>query len=349
MTNAQKWSIVATIISCIIFIYLLSPILTPFFVGGLFAYLGDPLVNRLLKLRIPRLTAVVIVFALMILIVLLFLLWLIPLLEKQIIIFITKLPEWVAWVQTIALPWFQRHFDVTFDFDVNTIKAAIAEHWKEAGSVANGVWKTVSHSGKALLTTSINIILVPVVTFYLLRDWPLLVKKMRDLIPRRFVPSITEIVRECNEVIGAFFRGQLMVMLALGIIYSSGLAIIGLDLALLIGIVIAVLSIVPYLGSLVGLLTAVIAALIQFHDVMHLVYVLILFAVGHILENMVLAPLLIGDRIGLHPVAVIFAILAGGQLFGFLGILLALPVAAIVMVWARYFHNHYLDSDIYKK
>ena len=216
------------------------------------------------------------------------------------------------------------------------------------GGIAAGIMKSVTQSGLVFLAWLANLVLIPVVTFYLLREWDVLVARVGELLPRRVEPTIAMLARDCDEVLGAFFRGQLSVMLALGIIYSAGLWLVGLDLALLIGLVAGLLSFVPYLGFALGLLMAVIATVAQYHDLFHLVPIVLVFGVGQMLEGMVLTPYLVGDRIGLHPVAVIFAVMIGGQLFGFFGVLLALPVAAVVMVLLRYAHRQYRDSELYK-
>lgn len=332
-----------------ILVYFLSPILTPFLLGALLAYLGNPLVNRLVKWHLPRTVAVILVFTFIVGIVSLLLIYLVPLLEDQIILLINKIPSYVSWIQVTVIPWIQTRFGIAIpSIDLNNIASTLTADWKQTGHVATGVLKTLAHSSLAIFAILLNLVLIPVVTFYLLRDWLVLIKKSKDLIPRKYLPAMTEILSECNEVLGAFFRGQLLVMLALGVFYSAALGFVGLDLALLVGVLIAILSIVPYLGSIIGLAIALIATLFQFPDMTHIVYVLIIFAVGHVLESFVLAPLLIGDRIGLHPVAVIFAILAGGELFGFFGILLALPVAAVIMVWVRYSLHHYVNSRFYQ-
>jgi predicted PurR-regulated permease PerM len=180
-----------------------------------------------------------------------------------------------------------------------------------------------------------------------MRDWDILVGYLRESLPRTKESVTVGLVKECDEVLSAFIRGQLLVMFVLGCVYASGLMMFGLELALLIGMVAGLASIVPYLGVFVGIAAASIAAMIQFQDIFFLIYVAIVFGFGQILEAWVLTPLLVGDRIGLHPVAVIFAILAGGQLFGFTGILLALPVAAVIMVFIRHLHNRYKASDYY--
>jgi predicted PurR-regulated permease PerM len=173
------------------------------------------------------------------------------------------------------------------------------------------------------------------------------VDKIYDLLPRRIAPVTAKLAGEVNAVLSAFLRGQFYVMLALGCIYSVGLWLTGLDLALLIGMLAGLVSFVPYLGAIVGVTAACIASLVQFQEPSHLIYVAIVFLAGQSLEGTVLTPKLVGDKIGLHPVAVIFSVLAGGQLFGFLGILLALPIASIIMVILRHAHDIYRDSAFY--
>jgi predicted PurR-regulated permease PerM len=171
--------------------------------------------------------------------------------------------------------------------------------------------------------------------------------RLRELLPRPLEPTISAFARESDEVLAAFLRGQLSVMIALGAVYTAGLMLVGLDLAVLIGLLAGLVSFVPYLGIIVGGGAALIAAAVQFQDWFHPAMVLLVFVVGQALEGFVLTPWLVGDRVGLHPVAVIFAILAGGQLFGFLGVLLALPVAAVLMVALRHAHGRYLASALY--
>ena len=203
-------------------------------------------------------------------------------------------------------------------------------------------------SGFALVSWIVNAALIPVVAFYLLRDWDRLVAAIRALIPSEYEGAVVKVVSDCDEVLSAFIRGQLLIMLLLGCIYAFGLTIVGIDLAILIGMLAGLASIVPYLGVITGILAATAAALFQFHDVHHVVYVAIVFGIGQILEAAVLTPLLVGDRIGLHPVAVIFAVLAGGQLFGFTGVLLALPAAAVIMVFVRHALGHYKQSGYFE-
>jgi predicted PurR-regulated permease PerM len=192
-----------------------------------------------------------------------------------------------------------------------------------------------------------NLVLIPVVTFYLLRDWDRIVQGVHESLPRSWEPTVVRLVRECDEVIGAFIRGQLLVMLALGACYTVGLLLVGLDLALLIGTLAGLASVVPYLGLVLGLGAASIAALVQFGEWLPVAWVVAVFLVAQLAEGMYLTPRLVGDRIGMHPVLVIFAVMAGGQLFGFTGVLLGLPVAAVVLVLLRHVHERYRASSLY--
>ncbi|MBE9549839.1 MAG: AI-2E family transporter [Proteobacteria bacterium] len=349
MSDSQKWLILASIVGLIWFIRALGPVLTPFVVSAVLAYLGDPLVDRLEK-WMSRTPAVLVVFSSMILSMMLIVLLVVPLLEKQISYLISQLPVYVDWLSNSAWPWLQQRFGLQgVDLGADQLIALFREHWQEAGGIAAAVLGDLTQSGMAFLGFIGMLFLIPVITFYLLRDWDALMENIRNLLPRYVEPAISKLAGESNEMLGAFFRGQILVMLALGIIYAIGLAVIGLKLAFLIGLVAGLLSIVPYLGFAVGLIAALIAAVVQFHDVLHVVLVLLVFGIGQLLEGMVLTPWLVGDRIGLHPVVVIFAVLAGGQLMGFVGMLIALPVAAVLNVLLRHANELYRGSQLFDR
>jgi predicted PurR-regulated permease PerM len=331
-----------------IFLYFLAPILTPFLAGAILAYLGDPLVNYLMRLRIPRLLSVIIVFSILFFVLVLLILLLIPLIEKQIVILTELIPGTIIWVQANIMPWLDEHFGIQETINVDTIKATLASNWTKAGGIAAWFLSTVLHSGFALIEWMTNLVLIPVVTFYLLRDWNKVIAGIRHMLPRRVEPVIVKLVKDCDSVLSAFFRGQLLVMLSLGIIYSIGLSIVGLKIGLMIGLIAGLLCIVPYLGFIIGIVTASIAAFMQFGTMTSVLCVWLVFIIGQVIESTLLTPNLVGDRIGLHPVAVIFAILAGGSLFGFFGVLLALPVAAVVMVLIRFLYQHYRSSKLYQ-
>ncbi len=348
VSESQRWFLLALVLLSGWLFYLLAPILTPFFIAGLLAYLGDPLVDRLEALGLSRTLSVVLVFFGMTLIMVLALLLLVPLLQQQIAQLIQVLPDYIAWISNNVVPLLEEKVGISHEqLNLAALSAWISEHWSTAGGVAVNVLEYASRSGGMLLGWLANIVLIPVVGFYLLRDWDNFVAGIDHLLTRKLEPDIAHIAREADEMLAAFLRGQLTVMVALGVIYGVGLALIGLKFALLIGLLAGLVSFVPYLGFIVGVVVAGVAMLMQTHDIWQLLPVLAVFGVGQMIEGMVLTPLLVGDRIGLHPVAVIFAILAGGQLFGFVGVLLALPVAAVLAVIVRDLHRRYLDSELY--
>jgi len=349
MTDTRHWQLLVLTVLLGGLLYVLAPVLTPFAVSALLAYLGDPLVDRLERWKLSRSLAVSVVFAFMTLAAVGFLLMLVPMLERQISKFMEQLPRYVAWMQDTALPWIEAQTGFDIDtFEPGQLVEMLKSHWQQAGGIAATVLGGISKSGLTILLWLTNLALIPVVTFYLLRDWDVLVGRVRELLPRMLEPTITSLAKQSDEVLGAFLRGQVSVMLALGAIYSLGLWMVGIDLALLIGMLAGLVSFIPYLGAIVGIGAGLIAAMVQYGDITHVVLVLLVFGIGQTLESFVLTPWLVGDRIGLHPVAVIFAIMVGGALFGFLGILLALPVAAIVMVLLRYAHQRYTESELYR-
>ncbi|MDH4585069.1 AI-2E family transporter [Pseudomonas sp. BN415] len=350
MTDSRRWLWLGGFLLLGWLLYELHPVLSPFLVGMLLAYLGDPLVDRLERLGLSRTWGVALVFGLFGLILLALLLVLLPMLGRQLFRLYEVAPQMLDWLQQSALPWVQAQLGLPGDFwRFDRLKAVISGHLGQTTDIAGTLLASVTASGLALLGWLGNLLLIPVVGFYLLRDWDLMVAKLRGLLPRSRESYIVVLVGECHEVLGAFVRGQLLVMLALGLIYAAGLMLVGLDLGLLIGLVAGLASIVPYMGFVVGFGAAVLAALFQYggFELYPLIGVVAVFTIGQLLEGMLLTPLLVGDRIGLHPVAVIFAILAGGQLFGFTGVLLALPVAAIIMVLLRHAHDFYKLSDLY--
>jgi predicted PurR-regulated permease PerM len=348
VTANLRWQLLAMLLVIGALLYLLAPMLTPFAVAATLAYLFDPLADRMETWRLSRNTAVILIFAALTLVFVLVLLLLVPFLQRQVVSFITQLPVWLDALQTNVAPWAEKNLGISLErFDTAAIASTLQEHWKEAGGAAAGILAQISKSGFALIALVAHLIVIPVVFFYLLRDWDILVARINELIPRSVRSTIDRLAHESDEVLGAFLRGQISVMLVLGVLYSIGLMMVGISIGPLIGIIAGLISFVPYLGAIIGVAMGVIAAVIQYGDWLHVILVLVVFAVGHLIEAYVLVPKMIGDKIGLHPVAVIFAILAGGELFGFLGILLALPVASVAMVLLRYAHERYRDSALY--
>ncbi|OOG54408.1 AI-2E family transporter [Rhodanobacter sp. C03] len=348
--TARHWQMLAIAAVIVYLIWLLSPVLMPFAVAGMLAYLGDPLADRLERLGLSRAWAATIVFMVLMVVLVGVLLLLIPLIARQVENVIENLPRYGEWAQNTAWPWLQArlHLDPRM-FDSDRLLAAIKAHLGSIGGVASTVLGKVSRSGLGIVMWLTNLVLIPVVAFYLLRDWDRLVGTIDRMLPRSIQPTIAYLARESDKVLGAFVRGQLLVMLALGVFYGTGLTLMGLSVGPLIGMVAGLLSFVPYLGFIVGFAGAIIAALVQYGDWTHVLLVCGVFIVGQLLEGYVLVPKLVGDKIGLHPVAVIFAVLAGGSLFGFLGVLLALPAASVIMVLLRYLLERYRMSELYNE
>lgn len=348
MHRAQRWQLFAAIVSIGFLIWLLGPVLTPFAVAAMLAYVADPLIDRLMRAGLSRTWSVVVVTLLLLVGLALALILLLPALQQQIIELIESVPRYVAWYNEIAVPWLSSRLRVPMEtFDPQHLAGLLRDNWEKAGGVLATVLAWFSRSGLALLGILINIALIPVVTFYFMRDWDHMIEAIHRLVPRPIEPIVSRLAREADSTLGGFLRGQLLVMIVLGFVYGFGLMIAGIDFSLLIGLIAGLVSFVPYLGGIVFVGTGVIAALVQYGDVTHVVYVLIAFAIGQALESFFLTPWLVGDKIGMHPVAVMFAVLAGGQLFGFVGVLLALPVAAVAMVLLRYAYGHYLESRFY--
>ena len=350
MADSRRWVWWGVALGFVLFVYFLHPILTPFLVAIVLAYMFDPVVDRLERLGLSRTWGVVAVFALFTIILMTLLLVLVPLLAKQLLKLYQLAPQVLDWLQHTAMPWVQAKLGLSDSFwKFDKIKAAITENMGQATDIVGIVLSQATASSLVLIGLLANLVLIPVVAFYLLRDWNIMMARIRDLLPRSRADQIVSLAKECHDVLGAFVRGQLLVMLALGVIYSAGLMLVGLELGLLIGLMAGLAAIVPYMGFIIGIGAALVAGLFQFGgDLYPMIGIVVVFMVGQALEGMVLTPLLVGDRIGLHPVAVIFAILAGGELFGFTGVLLALPLAAVIMVLVRHVQDLYKDSQVYK-
>lgn len=326
--------------------YLLGPILTPFMFAAILAYICDPLVDKLEAHKFPRTAGVVLtLFFLLVLFVALVLI-LVPLLERETQLFIAHFPGYVNWFQAQLAPHLLA-FGVDFQLDGEMLKDTLVAHWQSAGGVAVQILPSLTSGGIALIGFLANLVLVPVVLFYLLRDWDVMVARLDELVPRRWHPKVADIARKIDQVLGEFLRGQIMVMLLMSLYYVIGLWLVGLDYALPIGVVAGLLVFVPYLGMMLGLSLATLAGAMQFQALGALIPVWIVFGAGQLLEGTIVTPWLVGERIGLHPVVVIFALLAFGQLFGFFGILLALPASAALLVGLRELRQKYLDSSTY--
>ena len=304
-------------------IWLLAPVLTPFFISVLIAYIVNPIVGWLEDHHMRRDLAVSLVFAFALLLIGIVLLIVIPVLIREVADFMGRLPGYLDAFQQNALPWIEAQLGIELNlqsFDVERARKLIQEYFSNIAGAASNVLSVMTQSGGRFLVWISSMILVPLVTFYLLRDWRLLMDTIRDLLPRNIEPTVVKLTRDCDEALGGFLRGQLMVMISLGLIYAVGLWIVGLNNAIAIGMIAGLVSFVPYLGAIIGVLLAGVTAVIQDFSFLFLLSVGVVFVIGQLIESFVLTPKLVGDRIGLHPVLVIFAVMAGGQLFGFAGV-----------------------------
>ena len=324
-------------------LYLLAPVLTPFVAAALLAYIGDPLADRLQKLRLPRTLAVVAVFVLTFLMIALLVLLVGPLIRNQVGALLNALPGIVMQFEQVWLPNIAEVLDMDIGEDVG-IGAFVARYGDMAGSWGTKVLVGLTQSGSVVFAAILSLFLVPILTFYLLRDWDSILAHLAALLPSGQRDTIIDLARDVDGMLGAFLRGQLLVMLALSVIYSVGLGLIGLEFAIAIGVVSGLVSFVPYLGLIFGIALASITVALEPEPLLKLVGVVATFSIAQVIEGSLLTPKLVGDRIGLHPVLVIFAVAAGGQLFGFFGILLALPAAAVLSVLVRFAYGRFLQE-----
>jgi predicted PurR-regulated permease PerM len=345
--NNLWWFVPAAAV--IALLYFLSPILAPFLFAAILAYIANPAVGWLARHRVPRTLGALLTMLLLAGLLLLLLLILLPLFIKEMRLLSERLPGFLAQINDHVLPWIKTRFGVPPQFDPDTLKNLIHENLPGANGLGMKLLASVKIGGLALLGFVVNLLLVPVVLFYLLRDWNTLLAQIEGFLPRRWHPQLTGIAREIDAVLAEFLRGQIAVMALMSVFYVLGLWLAGLEFALPIGIITGMLVFVPYVGMLSGLLLATLAALMQFPSVSGVIPVWIVFAIGQALEGTLVTPFLVGRRIGLHPVAVIFALLAFGQIFGFFGVLLALPASAALLVGLRHLGSRYRDSSLYKQ
>jgi len=340
-----QWLLAAA--ACMLLLYLLRDVLAPFLTGAILAYICSPLVDRLERCKLGRAVSTALVLLLLIGLFALLVLIVVPLVQKEVLQLAQRLPAYFETLRGRLEPWLLQHFGIALAIDMSEIQAMLAEHWKSAGSLLGKAAQFIGSKGAVLAGWVASLLLVPVVLFYLLRDWHELVARLGLLVPRRWYDKVAAIVHEIDLVLAEFLRGQLSVMLLMSVYYVFALWLAGLELALPIGLLAGLLGFVPYLGIAIGLGLALLASALQFADITAILPVLLVFGIGQVLEGMLLTPWLVGDRIGLHPVAVIFALLAGGQLFGFAGVLLALPAGAAIAVGLRHARQSYLASDTY--
>jgi len=339
------WLAVALVVGGLL--YLLSPILAPFLFAAILAYILNPIVERLAGKHVPRTLAVLLVMLGLLVLIVTFALVVLPLFTKELRLLAERLPAFIVWLNQHFAPFLERHLGVEVRFDVDTVRRLASELMADNQDLVGRLLGSLKIGGLAVVAFLVNLLLVPVVLFYLLRDWHALRERADRLVPRHMHAKTHEILREVDAVLAEFLRGQLTVILVMSVYYVLALWLARLEFALPIGLITAALVFIPYVGALLGFVLGSIAALMQFDSLWGLAWVWLAFGVGQTLEGMVVTPLLVGERIGLHPVAVIFALLAFGQVFGFFGVLLALPASAALLVALRHLRGAYLTSSLY--
>jgi len=340
--------VVGTVLVVAALLHWLGPILTPFLIGGMLAYLGKPAVGWMEKKRVPRTVGALLVMLFALVLLLTLLLVLTPLVHSEFSLLAKRLPELGGKLYAQLAPWLDEKFGIQLQFDLDSIKQLIADNLDSAQVVSLKLLTGLKAGGTLLIGILINLVLIPVVMFYLLRDWSRIVVRLDELTPRRWLAKVRTMALEFDKVLGEFLRGQLSVMTVLAVYYAVGLTLAGLQFALPIGILTGLLVFIPYVGFGLGLILGVLAALLQWNGWPGFAAVLAVYGIGQLLEGYVLIPWLVGDRIGLHPLVVIFALLAFGQLFGFAGVLLALPVSAVLLVALRHLRAEYHESPLYR-
>ena len=327
--------------------YLLSPILTPFAIAAVFAYISDPAVNGLVARRVPRTAAVLLVIVTLGIVLLLGFLIVVPLVYREAVILIARLPDLMERLNTEIVPMLNARLGLEVQLDLSALKNWVSSNRDQATDLIPILLSKAGQGGMALVAVATNLVLVPIVMFYLLQEWPRIIAAIKDTLPRPLLPRTLKIVGDIDSVLSEFLRGQLSVMLLLASFYSLGLWMAGLKFALPVGVITGLLAFIPFVGFGGGLLLAIMAALLQGEGWSPLIGVAVVFGIGQVLESYVLTPYLVGERIGLHPLAVIFALMAFGQLFGFVGMLVALPASAAILVGLRELRQEWLASPVY--
>jgi predicted PurR-regulated permease PerM len=349
LTATQRRTLAWTALAllALLLLWLLAPVLTPFLVGAVLAYVLAPAVEGLVRRRVPRALAVVAVEAAAIVLVLAVLLLVVPIVSRQLPLLREQLPLLAERINHGLGPLLAQ-LGVEATLDLASAKAFFTRALdRNLDEWLGAAFASARIGGSLVLALIGNAIVMPLVVFYLLLDWPHLTQRLRRLVPPRMAAGVQGFFHECDELLGQYLRGQLLVMLTLAVFYSVGLALFGFQLALPVGVLTGLLVFIPYLGFGLGLVLALVAAVLQFASWFGLVAVAVVYGLGQIVESFYLTPYLVGERIGLNPLTVIFALLAFGHLFGFVGVLIALPASAVALVALRRAMNAYLGSRLY--
>jgi predicted PurR-regulated permease PerM len=339
---------IAVGLAALALLYALSPILTPFLLAGILAYICNPVTDRLAGWGLPRMAAVVLVILALAAMTAGLVLIILPLLYEEAMLLAARMPEAMALVNEKLAPWLRQNFGIKLKLDAASLQKLAAGNWDTVQVVLERIYSSLKIGGVALVGLMVNLLLAPVVMFYLLLDWHGMLARLSGIVPRPWHAKLRQIAGDIDGVLSQYLRGQILVMAILAVYYSMALWIADIPSALSIGVVTGLLIFIPYLGYATGLILALLVAVLQFAGWGPIVAVLIVYGIGQVLESFVLTPFLVGERIGLHPLAVIFALMAFGQLFGFFGVLAALPASAALLVGLRELRLLYLDSRFYR-
>jgi predicted PurR-regulated permease PerM len=298
--------------------------------------------------RMPRTAAVILALLLEVLVLAIMVFTVLPLLLRELSMAIEKTPAFLGHLNATLAPWIAAKTGFAVNLDPDVLKVQMGEMIKTTEGLGGKLLNSLRLGGLGLVGLLANLVLVPVVQFYLMRDWEEMQQRITRLIPPGRRKAVGNFIAEADEALGQYLHGQMLVILVMAGFYTIALWFTGLEFFLPIGIITGVLVFVPYLGSITGLMLAMLAALMQFSEWTGVAWVLAVFVTGQLIEGYIVVPKLVGERIGLHPLAVIFALLAFGEVFGFLGLLLALPASAVLLVALRKVKAHYLKSDLYK-
>jgi len=344
--QAMFWT--CAVIIFILFLVVFSPVLLPFVAGMALAYFLDPVADRMEKLGLSRLAATILILLIFLIILVVGLMIIIPILATQLVDFISKLPDYISQLQALMAnensQWLKRYIGI----DSSVIQENLSALLQQGAGFLSTLLQSLWNSGKSLIDIAGLFIVTPVVAFYMLLDWDRMVSRIDSWVPRRQLYTVRGISRDMDAAVAGFVRGQGTLCLILGTYYAIGLTLTGLNFGLLIGFFAGVISFIPYIGSFVGLALAIGVALVQFWpDWIMIVAVAGVFFLGQFVEGNILQPKLVGSSVGLHPVWLMFALFAFGSLFGFTGMLVAVPAAAAVGVLVRFALNRYLHSPMY--
>ncbi|WP_348648193.1 AI-2E family transporter [Rhizobium sp. ARZ01] len=332
----------------VLFLLVFSSILLPFVAGMALAYFLDPVADKLERFGLSRIMATVVILIAFIILFALSLMIVIPLLATQASDLLSKLPGYIAQLQSLVTSFNPDILPPWISSQMGTIKEGFAGVLAEGAGFLGTILKQIWNSGLALVDIVSLLIVTPVVAFYLLLDWDRMIAKVDSWVPRQHVETVRQIATEMNTAIAGFVRGQGSICIILGLFYGIGLTAVGLNFGLLIGLFAGMISFVPYVGSMVGLVLSVGVAIVQFWpEYLWIGAVISIFFAGQFIEGNILQPKLVGKQVGLHPVWLMFALFAFGALFGFVGLLVAVPAAAAVGVLVRFGLQRYLDSDLY--